>query len=104
MDEVYSTEVQFVGDDLYNRGNLRDMVHKESFTTKGTILQQAPQITIFLTHPVDIYRIVNIIFYKGIVDVFLRVSLIVVWHDRFTNGTLESFSQQEYTRYLLFLL
>ena len=41
---------------------------------------------------------------QGIVDVFLRVSLIVVWHDRFTNGTLESFSQQEYTRYLLFLL
>jgi len=27
VDEVYSTEVQFVGDDLYNRGNLRDMVH-----------------------------------------------------------------------------
>ena len=32
MDEVYSTEVQFVGDDLYNRGNLRDMVHNISFT------------------------------------------------------------------------
>ena len=27
MGGVYSTEVQFVGDDLYNRGNLRDMVH-----------------------------------------------------------------------------